>query len=220
LLSHPRMLLMDEPLASLDAARKAEILPYIERLRDELAIPILYVSHDVPEVARLATTIVALSDGRVMLSGPAADVLANPDAFPLLGRQEAGSILMVRIVAHDERDGLSELSFSGGRILAPRVEAEVGTELRVRIRARDVILALRPPEQTSALNILPATVRTIGAQDGAIVDVAIRCGEADLLARITRRSLERLGLCEGIQCFAVLKSVAVARRDIGVAKRG
>lgn len=216
LLSAPRILLMDEPLAALDEARKAEILPYLERLRDELDIPILYVSHVVPEVARLATTLVAISDGRVVRHGPAAEVLADPNTFPVLGRQEAGSILVATVVGHDHADGMTELSFSGGRIFTPYFQATPGTTHRVRIRARDIILALRPPEDTSALNILPATVRAIGAQEGAIVDVSVRCGAADLLARITRRSLTRLDLREGARCYAILKSVAVARRDIGV----
>jgi len=215
-LSDPRILLMDEPLAALDEARKAEILPYLERLRDELEIPILYVSHAVPEVARLATTIVALRDGRVVRQGAAAEVLADPNAFPLMGRQEAGSILVAKVAAHDPDDGLSELEFSGGRLVTPLVDAAPGTRLRVRIRARDIVLALKPPEQTSALNILPAVVQQISHLEGPIVDVAIRCGADDLLARITRRSLERLGLTPGMQCFAMLKSVAVARRDIGV----
>lgn len=216
LLSNPRILLMDEPLAALDEARKAEILPYLERLRDELDIPILYVSHAVPEVARLATTLVALSDGRVVRHGPAAEVLADPNTFPVLGRQEAGSFLVATVVGHDQSDGLTELSFSGGRIFTPHFAADPGARLRVRIRARDIILALRPPEDTSALNILPAVIRSIGEHEGAIVDVSVRCGDADLLARITRRSLTKLGLRQGTPCFAILKSVAVARRDIGI----
>lgn len=216
LLSNPRILLMDEPLAALDEARKAEILPYLERLRDELDIPILYVSHAVPEVARLATTLVALSDGQVIVHGPAAEVLADPNTFPVLGRQEAGSFVVATVIGHDPSDGLSELSFSGGRIFTPYFSAEPGARLRVRIRARDIILALRPPEDTSALNILPGVIRSIGDYEGAIVDVSVRCGDADLLARITRRSLTKLGLREGTPCFAILKSVAVARRDIGI----
>lgn len=216
LLSDPRILLLDEPLAALDLARKGEILPYLERLRDELEIPILYVSHSVGEVSRLATTIVALDGGRVVRQGPAADVLADPDAFPLLGREQAGSILIATVLRHDHSDGLSELGFSGGTLITPLIQAEPGTRLRVRIRARDIVLALKRPEDTSALNILPATVHQIGQQDGPIVDVAIRCGEDDVLVRITRRSLERLKLAPGTECFAMLKSIAVARRDIGV----
>jgi len=216
LLSAPRLLLMDEPLAALDEPRKAEILPYLERLRDELQIPILYVSHSVPEVARLATTIVALAEGRVVRLGPAAEVLSDPDAFPHMGRQEAGAFLMARVVGHDPADGLTRLEFSGGALITPLVEAEPGTRVRVRVRARDVLLALKPPEETSALNILPAVVNRIGRQDGAIVDVAIRCGSDDLLVRITRRSLLNLRLEPGKPCFAVLKSIAVSRRDVGV----
>jgi molybdate transport system ATP-binding protein len=216
LLSDPRILLMDEPLAALDEARKIEILPYLERMRDELEIPIIYVSHALPEVARLATTLVAISDGRVARSGPAAEVMADPNMFPLLGRQEAGSIITATVEAHDHADGLTELAFEGGRVIAPLVAAEPGTTLRIRIRARDIIIALRPPGDTSALNVLPATVREIGKAEGAIVDVSLRCGTTDLLARITRRSLNRLGLQPGTECYAILKSVAVGRRDMGV----
>ena len=216
LLSDPHLLLLDEPLAALDEARKAEILPYLERLRDELDIPVIYVSHAVPEVARLATTIVALEAGRVVRRGPAAEVLADPGAFPLMGRQEAGSILTAQVVSHDAADGLSVLAFSGGQLITPRISAEPGTRVRIRIRARDIVLALQEPAETSALNILPAVVQRLGNKEGPIVDVAIRCGEDDLLVRITRRSLNRLKLEPGTPCFAMLKSVAVARRDIGI----
>ncbi|MFV0367315.1 MAG: molybdenum ABC transporter ATP-binding protein [Hyphomicrobiaceae bacterium] len=216
LLSNPRILLLDEPLAALDESRKAEILPFVERLRDELDIPILYVSHSVSEISRLATTIVALSEGRVMRYGPAGEVLADPNAFPILGRQEAGSFITATLASHDPDDGLSELFFDGGRIWVPRVDANQGTELRVRIRARDIILALRAPVDTSALNILPVTVNEIGARDGTIVEVAVRCGSAILLARITRRSFDKLGIREGLACYAVLKSVAVSKRDLGI----
>jgi len=216
LLSGPRMLLMDEPLAALDETRKAEILPYIERLRDELEIPILYVSHAVPEVARLATTIIVLDDGRVVRQGPAAEVLADPSLFPLMGRREAGSILNATVASHDRQYGLTTLAISGGQLTTPAIEAEPGTHLRVRVRARDVILALKPPEKTSALNILPAIVERIGNQNGPIVDVAVRCGNEDLLARITQRSLDNLALEPGKPCFAILKSIALARRDIGI----
>jgi molybdate transport system ATP-binding protein len=220
LLSAPRLLLLDEPLAALDEQRKAEILPYMERLRDELKLPILYVSHAVPEVARLATTIIAIDNGRVVRQGSTANVLADPDAFPLMGRQEAGSVLTARIASHDTVDGLSELEFTGGRLITPLVNAEPGTRVRLRIRARDIVLALKPPEETSALNIIPAIIERIGQRDGAIVDVAIRCGADTILARITRRSLERLSLEPGKPCYAMLKSIAVARRDVGILVSG
>ena len=216
LLAAPRMLLMDEPLAALDEARKAEILPFLERLRDELDLPILYVSHAVAEVSRLATTLIALDKGQVVRQGPAAELLSDPMAFPLFGREEAGSILTATVKRHDPVDGLSELDISGGTLMVPMVEAAPGARLRLRVRARDIVLALRPPEETSALNILPAMVRRVGASDGAIVDVSICIGRDDLLVRITRRSLGRLGLEPGTRCFAMLKAEAVSRRDIGI----
>ncbi len=218
LLASPRLLLMDEPLASLDEARKAEILPYIERLRDALGIPILYVSHSVPEIARLATTVVVLADGRVERSGPPAELMADPDLFPLMGRHEGGALLAARVVAHDPIDELTELSVSGGRLWVPEVEAPPGTQLRLRIRARDVILAREPPVGLSALNCLPATVVEIGPLDQPIVDVKLVCGGDFILARITRRSLRLLELAPGRSIHAVLKSIAVGRRDIGRAE--
>jgi len=215
LLASPRLLLMDEPLASLDEARKAEILPYIERLRDALGLPILYVSHSVPEIARLATTVVVLADGRVERCGPPAALMADPDLFPLMGRHEGGALLAARILAHDPIDELTELEVTGGRLWVPLVEAPIGTQLRVRIRARDVILAAAPPVGLSALNCLPATVVEIGALDQPIVDVKLVSGDDFILARITRRSLRVLALEPGRPVHAVLKSIAVGRRDIG-----
>ena len=216
LLASPRLLLMDEPLASLDEARKGEIMPYIERLRDGLGIPILYVSHSVPEIARLATTVVVLARGRVERSGPPAGLMADPDLFPLMGRHEGGALLAARIVGHDPVDELTELAASGGRLWVPRVEAAAGTQLRVRIRARDVILARDPPSGLSALNCLPATVVEIGPLDQPIVDVKLLSGSDFILARITRRSLRVLELAPGRRIHAVLKSIAIGRRDIGL----
>ncbi|MDX2290260.1 MAG: molybdenum ABC transporter ATP-binding protein [Hyphomicrobiaceae bacterium] len=215
LLSQPRLLLMDEPLASLDEARKSEILPFLQRLRDEVAIPIVYVTHSVSEVARLATTIIALSDGRVARAGPAAEVLADPDLFPLMGRQEAGAIIPGRVVGHHD-DGLTEVAVSGGRLLMPRITAAPGTELRLRIRARDITLSLTPLTGISALNCLPVTIRKVGASDGPIVDIAIRCGQDDLLVRLTRRSVGHLQLTPGTACFAILKAISFSQRDIGL----
>lgn len=217
LLSRPRVLVMDEPLASLDAARKAEILPYLERLRDQSRVPILYVSHALDEVARLATTIVALSEGRVARLGPAEAVLSDPSAFPLLGRQEAGAVLAARLVTPDCGDGLSELEAGGVRLFAPKIDAPAGAALRLRVRARDVMIAAQRPEGVSALNILPAVVAAIGEEGAdAAVDVALDCAGGALLARITRRSLKTLALAPGARCFAVVKAIAASRRDLGV----
>jgi len=214
LLCAPRLLLMDEPLAALDEARKAEILPYLERLRDQTATPILYVSHSVAEVARLATTVVVLDAGRVVQSGPANTVLSDPDAAPLFGLREAGAYLLARVAAH-EGDGLTRLDTSAGPLLLPAINASPGTTLRVRIHAQDVILSRDRPVGLSALNILPATVANLRLGDGPGALVQLRAGDDLLLARITRRSAQMLGLAIGTPVFAVLKSVSVARDDVG-----
>jgi molybdate transport system ATP-binding protein len=213
LLASPRLILADEPLAALDEARKAEILPYFERLRDEIAVPILYVSHSAAEVARLATTVVALEAGRATRVGPAAEVLGDPSVTPL-GARAAGAVLTARILAH-HADGLSELDIGGVRLLLPRVARAVGDLLRVRVAAHDVILALRRPEDISALNVLPGTVETIRVGEGPGALVALRTPGGPLLARVTRRSVAALNLAPGAPCFAVMKSVAIAPEEVG-----
>ncbi|HEX6440891.1 MAG TPA: molybdenum ABC transporter ATP-binding protein [Stellaceae bacterium] len=208
LLAHPRLLVMDEPLASLDEARKAEILPYIERLRDDTRIPIVYVSHQVAEVARLATTLVVLSEGRVAAAGPAAAIMGRIDLFPLTGRAEAGAILTTRVAEHDLRFGLTTLRAAAGELRVPYTDLRLGEPLRVRIRARDVMIALEPPQGLSALNVLPGTVAEIGHADGPIVQIRLDCAGEALVARLTRRSVETLGLEPGRPVYAVIKSIA------------
>ncbi|OAN75540.1 molybdenum ABC transporter ATP-binding protein [Jannaschia sp. EhC01] len=213
LLSQPRLLLLDEPLAALDEARKAEILPYIERLRDEVGVPILYVSHSVAEIARLATTVVALEAGRVVRVGPAAEVLSDPDVVPLLGVREAGALVTARIEAHHE-DGLTALTWSAGTLLLPYVARPVGAEVRVRIEAQDVMLAATRPEGISALNVVPVTLTALRDGEGPGTIVQLRAGDDLILARVTRRSATAMGLVEGWQGYAVVKSVAVAAGNV------
>ncbi|MEP6064176.1 MAG: molybdenum ABC transporter ATP-binding protein, partial [Marinomonas sp.] len=154
LLSAPRMLLMDEPLASLDANRKNEILPYLEQLRDgPLGLPILYVSHAVSEIARLADTLVVLKEGRIAAQGPLREVLSDPATVPLLGVREAGAVIEAKVIAHAE-DGLTQLAISAGTIELPGVKAPIGAKVRLRIMAQDVMLARKRPQELSALNIL------------------------------------------------------------------
>lgn len=215
LLSQPDMLMMDEPLASLDGPRKAEILPYLERLRRETGLSILYVTHNMAEVARLATHIVLLEDGAVVRSGPPDTLLTDPDMVRVFGIRDAGAVLSARVAAQPD-DGVSELAVSGGRLFLPTVEAPVGSELRVRILAQDVLLSSDRPEGLSALNILPVQVLAVRRGDGPGVIVQLRAGDDRLLARITRRSADAMGIAEGVQCFAVMKSVAVAQTDIAV----
>lgn len=214
LLSAPRLILADEPLAALDEVRKAEILPYFERLRDEVSVPILYVSHSASEVARLATTVVALDAGRVVAHGPAAIVLGDPSVRPG-GAREVGAVLTARISRHHE-DGLTELDAGGLALFLPRVEVACGTVLRIRIAAHDVILSRTRPEGLSALNMLPGTVAAIRSGDGPGALVALDTAAGRILARITRRSVAAMGLGVGDPAHAIVKTVSVAATDIGV----
>ncbi|WP_126976403.1 molybdenum ABC transporter ATP-binding protein [Frigidibacter oleivorans] len=214
ILSRPRLLLMDEPLAALDDARKAEILPYLERLRDGLGLPVLYVSHAMSEVARLAATLVLIEAGRVTAAGPATALLSDPALAPMIGLRETGAILTARVAAH-EADGLTRLDSPAGPLWLPQVAAPPGAALRLRILAQDVMLAVARPEGISALNVLPATVAEIRQGEGPGVLVRLAAGEATLLSRITRRSAGALALAPGRPVFAVLKAVAVAQEDVG-----
>jgi molybdate transport system ATP-binding protein len=206
LLAHPRLLLMDEPLASLDEARRAEILPYIERLRDEAGVPILYVSHSVAEVARLATTVVILTDGKVTATGPVADILSQADSG------DGGSVLDATVARHDEAFQLSVLASAAGQLQVPRLSAPVGAHVRAYIRARDVMLSLERPQGISALNVLTGRVASIvPAANGAQADVRLDCNGALLTARLTAKSVQGLGLAPGRPVHAVIKSVSFER---------
>ena len=217
LLSSPRLILADEPLAALDDARKEEILPYFERLRDEVDVPILYVSHSASEVARLATTVVALEGGRVTRQGPAAEVLGDPTVLPV-GAREAGAVLITRVAAHHP-DGLTELDAGGTPLFLPVIAAAPGSTLRIRIAAHEVILSRARPQGLSALNILAGIVADIRPGEGPGAMVALDTGAGRLLARITRRSARALELAPGVRAYAIVKTVAVAPADIG-ARRG
>ncbi|MCG3267942.1 molybdenum ABC transporter ATP-binding protein [Yoonia sp. I 8.24] len=215
LMCDPQILLMDEPLAALDAARKAEILPYIARLRDETRVPIIYVSHDVSEVARLATTVVVLDAGRVAVAGPVGQVLSRPDLVPLLGTRAAGAVIETRVAGRLLDDDLTELKFSGGRLLMPGHLGALGQALRLRIPAQDVILSREAPKGISALNVLPVTITDIVSGRGPGTAVGLRAGDDQLLARVTRRSAGRMELAVGMQIFAIIKATAVGPKDIG-----
>ncbi|MBN8632826.1 MAG: molybdenum ABC transporter ATP-binding protein [Rhodobacterales bacterium] len=219
LLARPRLLLMDEPLAALDEARKAEILPYVEALRDEIGLPILYVSHSLPEVARLATSIVVIEAGRVVAFGPTAAILSDPETAPLMGLRDAGAVLTARIEAQ-EPDGLTRLTTVAGPLWLPLVRGEAGRELRIRIAAQDVILSRTRPEGLSALNILAGRVAALHEGHGPGVLVRLDMGGEFLLARITRRSAQALALAPGDPVHAVVKSVAVGQTDVGTRPDG
>jgi molybdate transport system ATP-binding protein len=211
LLMNPRALLLDEPLAALDASRKAEILPYLERLVQETKIPMLYVSHALDEVARLADRMVVISEGRVAAEGSLFDVTARLDLFTGAARLP-GTILEAHITGHDAAHGLTELAFAGETLVIPQIARSAGETVRVRIDADDVMLALVKPESVSANNILAASIAAI-AEDGPNADVQLQLSQGRLVARITRRSLERLQLKPGVSVFALIKSVTVGGRE-------
>jgi len=215
LLANPKMLLMDEPLAALDHRRKDEILVFIERLRDELVIPIIYVSHSMEEIVRLADTMVLMSDGEVVAVGAVDDVMSRLDLRPMTGRYEAGAVLRATIDFHEKSDGMTAMKFSGGILRVPLLDMPVGADLRVRIRARDVALALEPPKHTSFSNIFLCRIIDIGTEDGPQVDLRLDVGGSPLWARVTARSLQQLELHPGKEVYALVKGVAIDRHSLG-----
>jgi molybdate transport system ATP-binding protein len=207
LLAQPRLLLFDEPLASLDLARRAEILPYLERLHDTLNIPSVYVTHMPDEVARLADHVVLLDHGRVAAAGPLQETLARLD-LPAPFNDSAGVVIDTQFGSYDAADRLTRLKFAGRTLYVPHA-VEPGTRtLRCRIDARDVSITLAQQADTSILNIIPAVV--VGMADGAAqVLVRLDAGGTPLLARITRRSWDTLRLAPGCAVWAQIKAVAL-----------
>ncbi len=215
LLTNPRLLLMDEPLAALDHRRRQEILPYLERLHREISLPILYVTHSLEEVTRLADYLVLLDAGQVLAQGQAMDVLARPE-LNLGNGVEAGAILSGEIVERDVRWHLARVRFDGGelwvrdRAESARTEAVSDDSVRLRIQARDISLSLEPEQRSSILNRLPAIVgEIVDANDPAMATVQLQIGASTLLARVSRRSIAELGIEQGSQLWAQIKSVAI-----------
>ncbi|HTT99545.1 MAG TPA: molybdenum ABC transporter ATP-binding protein [Rhizomicrobium sp.] len=205
LLASPDILLLDEPLAALDAARRGEILPYLERLRDETKLPMIYVSHAVDEVARLADEIVLLSDGRTVEQASVFDLLTRLDT----GIDPFGAVLETEVQSHRRADRLTLLSFDGGQLIVSRIARPEGARVRVRVRAEDIMIAREEPRAISANNVLPARVVAVRQNDGPQAEVQLACGVSRLVARITRASVARLELVEGAPVFAIIKSVIV-----------
>jgi len=211
----PRLLLMDEPLASLDSARKSEILRYIERLREEVKIPIIYVSHAIDEVTRLADTLVLISEGRVTSVGSVPELTSRLDLRSQIGRFEGGAIIDARVLSQDLATGIAKLQFAGGELLTTDLDALAGEHVRVRIRARDVSIALDCPKNISVLNCLPGVVAEIGQDGKSSADVKIDVGGTSIIARITRHSIGTLRLAPGVRVFALIKAVSLDRHSVG-----
>jgi len=209
LLAQPRLLLMDEPLVNLDDARKAEILPYLTRLKTALRLPVIYVTHALDEVSRLADSLVLLEAGRVTGSGTVSEVAARTD-LPLARRDDAGALLLCRVVAHDVGRELTRLEGGGATFWVPLLDAPLQAECRIRIPAREVILAGKPPDAISVHNIVPGTVRRVaaeGARRSVLVEIALPSGT--LLGRVTPDAITRLALSPGAPVLALIKSTSI-----------
>ncbi len=217
LLTRPRLLLLDEPLSALDTQRKAEILPYIARLPEHFGVPVIYVTHSVDEVAYLADNMIVLSRGRKVADGPVDQTLARLDLGPATGRFEAGVVLGATIVKHDIEYRLSELSLGGASIYVPMIDADPGAQVRLRVRARDVILAKERPKQVSSRNILQGKiVEVVEEPDTPFAETLVEISGGLIRARLTRRSAADLGLAPGVPVFALVKSISLAGGNTAV----
>ena len=203
----PEILLMDEPLASLDFKRKQEILPFLSRLHQETCIPILYVTHSQQEVAQLADYLVILEDGQALAAGPLSETMSRLDV-PLAQERDAATVWQTTIVAHENDYHLTRVAFDGGMLSIPITDAAIGTSLRLLIYARDVSIALEAPVATSILNVLPATITGM-ADDGGRCVVQLRLGEQVLLAHITSKSAQILQIKPGLEVYAQIKGTSL-----------
>jgi molybdate transport system ATP-binding protein len=223
LLAQPRLLLMDEPLASLDAPRKAEVLPYVERLRDGFDLPVVYVSHAVDEVLRLASALVLFDAGTAVAAGPLAQVLEHPQAAVLRGGVDAGALVFGEVGAHESRYGLTSIVCEGFVLRVPQLDLPPGASVRLRVPAREVALALARPSDLSITNRIEGTVERVAeAAAGPLsphVEVRVRVGPGTVLtAAVTRESAERLALAPGLRCWCLVKSVALHADALALAR--
>ena len=214
LLPSPKLLLMDEPLASLDAQRKTEIIPFIRKVEKELSIPIIYVTHSMSEVLQLVDTMVILKDGKVVKYGPVGKVFSDIQLRESIGDEHSGAVLDTTVLEHDTDYGITRLDFMGQQLSVPIQDIATGQVLRVHIHSKDVSLATQPPEGlTSVLNILKTTVRKIGENVGYSVDIELDAGQT-LLATITRKSLSNLNLRPGQSIYAYIKAIRMINEKL------
>ncbi len=214
LLSNPKLLLMDEPLASIDVQHRFEILPFIQRVREKTGITIIYVTHALEEVIFIADQIILLSEGQVTAQGTVEEIMSRLDLHPMTSRFDAGAVISAIYSGYDKEFDLGELSFDGGTLRIAGLNAEIGIHLRAHIRARDVSLMLDKPKDTSVLNVFKGELIEIRHEDGPQLDLLINIG-TPLIARITRKSLNDLNLGIGSKVYAMIKAVAIDRRTLG-----
>ncbi|MEQ8664483.1 MAG: molybdenum ABC transporter ATP-binding protein [Rhodospirillales bacterium] len=216
LLRQPEALLLDEPLSSLDVSSRAQLVPFIARIGATFGKPVVMVSHSIEEVVRLGDHMALMSEGRVIETGPVGEIMSRIDLGPLTGRHEAGAVIDAVVEGHDATYGLSRLSFGPDRSFqVPAVDLRVGEPLRIRVRSRDVGLSLTRPRDSSFLNVLPGRVHAIA--DEAVdsqVDVQLDVGVL-MIARVTKKSCDAMGLVPGKEIFALVKSVAIDSRSLG-----
>jgi molybdate transport system ATP-binding protein len=215
LLSNPKLLLMDEPLASIDVQHRFEILPFIQRVREKTGITIIYVTHALEEVIFIADQIILLSEGQVTAQGTVEEIMGRLDLHPMTSRFDAGAVISAIYSGYDREFDLGELSFDGGTLRIAGLNAEIGIHLRAHIRARDVSLMLDKPKDTSVLNVFKGELIEIRHEDGPQLDLLINIG-TPLIARITRKSLNDLNLNIGSKVYAMIKAVAIDRKTLGI----
>ncbi len=208
LLSQPQLLLLDEPLASLDAARRDEVLPYLELLRDQLAIPMVYVSHNFDEVLRLATHLVLMEAGKVVAQGRLSEMSLNKDLRSIIGPEAVGAIVDGSVLGNDA-SGLTRLKVGHGELKVQAVHAAVGTNLRLQLLARDLIVATQPPQHLSVRNILGGVITAVSSDDTDSDLVAIDIGGVQIMARVTKAATRELDLKAGLPAWALVKSVSL-----------
>ena len=209
LLTSPSLLLMDEPLASLDDLRKSEVLPFIARLSRELSVPILYVTHTLDEIVELADTLVLMDEGRTVAAGRVEELMSRLDLKQLADRADYGSVISTVVEVPDDAFGLTQLRFSGGLLKMPRIGLPSGTRVRIRVRARDVAIAREAPSRISIQNIFPGRIDSIVSRNGSLADVLLDIG-CPLVARITPKALADLQLQPGQRVFALMKGMALS----------
>ena len=209
LLSQPRLLLLDEPLASLDAARRDEVIPYLEMLRDEFALPIVYVSHQFEEVLRLASHVVLMDRGQAIAQGGIEAISLNPALRAIVGADAIGSVLTGSIVAADSHTGLASIQVGAGIVHVSLRDAKPGAKVRVQVLARDVILASREPQGLSVRNVLKGAIASIAADDAETDLVHVDVGGAVILSRVTRAASVALDLKQGMPVWVLVKAVSI-----------